>query len=278
LIDEDAAVGGGEEVVEVAQPDGARRQGGAGDFVGAHTGGEAGGAQRGQVAGVGREKVKARQAGLAVAARQVVQEATALARAVEDLVDAVLALGAEVPGGQSRRLRLRRFMIGWCPQHFLQGGEHVELSGGFAGEVNHAVGAARAQGGEGGLEQHAGLAVAGGRGEHERGGGGAVRGGREGGRELGEDGFLARARRGEGGLPGEGAQAGEGGAAFLEKLGRDLEMGQGRGVVGVGEGDDLLQTGAGLDEDEFAASAGGGGRGGGGGGGDGGCGGGRQLV
>ena len=78
--------------------------------------------------------------------------------------------------------------------------------------------------------------------------------------KVGDDGFLAGARSAEGGAPGEGAEAFEGGAAVFEEIGDEIEVGFGGGLVGVGEGDDLLEPGAGFDEDEFAGGAWGGGR------------------
>lgn len=248
LVEKEGAVGGGEDVVEVTDPDIAEREGSAGDFVGADEGGEAGLAEGVEVAGRGDEPVEAGEAALLPTGGEVAEELAVIAEAVEDVVDAVFAFGADVPDGDALG-----GVDGGRGHHGAEGVEDLELAGGFAGEVEDAGDAAGAEEGEGGGEEGAGFAEAGGGGEEEA--GGLV----EGVGEVGLDGFLAGAGGGERRVPDEGAEAVAGLAAVIEEGDDLVEAGIDEGVVGVVEKDGLGESAGSLDQDEFAA--GGGGRG-----------------
>ncbi len=105
LSGEEAAVAGGEDVVEVADPDVVEGEGGAGDLVGTDAGGAAGGAEGVEVAGVVFVQVEAGEAARRPAGGGVGEVGAGVADAVEGVVDAVLGFVADVPGGDGRDTR-----------------------------------------------------------------------------------------------------------------------------------------------------------------------------
>ena len=105
LVVEQRAVARGEDVIVVADPDVVEREGGAGDFVGADARIAAGGAEGLEVARVVFETVELGEPAGGPAFLEAVEVVAGLTHAVEDGIDAVLALVADVPDGDgSRRL------------------------------------------------------------------------------------------------------------------------------------------------------------------------------
>ncbi len=108
---------------------------------------------------------------------------------------------------------------------------------------------ARAELAERELEEHAGLAEAGGRlEEHER-----VF--FEGGGEPGPGGFLAGAQRGEGRTETQAAEPRAGAEAQVQELGDALELCAEKGIIGRREWNGLGESAGGFDEDEFRPQA-----------------------
>jgi hypothetical protein len=97
LLEEEASVGRGEDVVVVADPDVVVGQGGAGDLVGADRGGAAGGLERVEVARLAVEQVETRESGAVPAFGGVADERARVGQAVVEGVDAVLGLRADLP-------------------------------------------------------------------------------------------------------------------------------------------------------------------------------------
>ena len=110
LVVEESAVGGGEDVVVVADPHVLKRERGAGDFVGADLRVAAGGAQRGQVAGLVFEKIEPGEAGAGPALGDGLGVVELAFLAEAHRVEAVLVFGAHVPGrdGSGWKLRVER--------------------------------------------------------------------------------------------------------------------------------------------------------------------------
>ena len=106
LVVEKRAVGGGEDVVVVADPDIVEGEGGAGDFVRADAGVAAGGAECVEVARVVFVDVETGEAGGGPTLGEVVEVGAGFADAVEDGVDAVLGFVADVPGRDGWRRRV----------------------------------------------------------------------------------------------------------------------------------------------------------------------------
>ena len=106
LVVEKRAVGGGEDVVVVADPDIVEGEGGAGDFVRADAGVAAGGAECVEVARVVFVDVETGEAGGGPTLGEVVEVGAGFADAVEDGVDAVLGFIADMPGRDGRRGRV----------------------------------------------------------------------------------------------------------------------------------------------------------------------------
>lgn len=106
MVIEKGAVGGGEDVVVVADPDIVEGEGGAGDFVRAHAGVATGGTERVEVAGVVFVEVEPGKAGGGPTLGEVVEVGAGFADAVEDGVDAVLGFIADVPGRDGWRGRV----------------------------------------------------------------------------------------------------------------------------------------------------------------------------
>ncbi len=99
LVKEEAAVGRGEDVVVVTDPDVLERKGGAGDLVGADHCVAAGGTEGIEVAGGVFEEIKPGESAARPALIEVAQVGAAVANAVKGVVDAVFAFWADGPGG-----------------------------------------------------------------------------------------------------------------------------------------------------------------------------------
>ncbi len=126
----------------------------------------------------------------------------------------------------------------------------MELARGFAGEIKNAVEVTGAELAEGKLKQNAGFAESGRGFEEDRG----VE--LEGGGEFGGGGFLARARRGEGGTVIELAESGAGAETEVEKFADTLELNAEEIFVGGIKRQSLREAGTGFDEDELRAQGG----------------------
>ena len=101
LLVEQPAVVGGEDVVEVADPDVVEGEGGAGDLVRADLGVASGLPQGVEIVGLGIVEVEFGEPAVRPAFGAIAQVVAAVADAVEGVVDAVLGLVAHLPEGES---------------------------------------------------------------------------------------------------------------------------------------------------------------------------------
>ena len=140
LLEEEAAIARGKDVVVVADPDVVERECSPRDLVRTDLRVAAGLAQRGKIPGVQLVEIEPGQAAAGPALGRAGEIGAGVPDAMKGGVDAVLGLGPHLPDGERlRRRSARGARLGGFARHRTQRAHDLKLAGGFAGQVERAI-------------------------------------------------------------------------------------------------------------------------------------------